>query len=344
MPYRALFKHMRALFRPVVPGQETVFGDPAAVQDQLGGDRRPQRMLVTVVPGGEAFVGTFHQESADPLSFQARPDDGDVGDAAVGDPRLVSVQHETAAGPPRARPHSGRIRSEVGFGEAKAADGPPGLEPGQPVGSLLLAAETVDGIHDQGVLDRDEAAQPAVAPLQLLHDEAVAHRFQAGAVVTGQAGSEVAEASHGLHQFQRKGPGLEMVFDDGQDPFFDERPNAVSNQPFLLGEQVVKAHEIHVFRHGDEYSSPWRNSSRYSTVPAQARTALRFGHILPVCAPIAPCPAGAGTVSVLAGLPPRTASSPRPAAPRMPARVPGPRNRQSGNSRITPDLSLRRVL
>ena len=112
----------------------------------------------------------------------------------------------------------------------------------------------MDGIHDQGVLDRDEAAQPAVAPLQLLHDEAVAHRFQAGAVVTGQAGPEVAEARHGLDQLQRKRAGLEMVFDDGQDPFFDERTNAVSNQSFLLRQQVVETHEIHVFRHGDEYS------------------------------------------------------------------------------------------
>ena len=53
-------------------------------------------------------------------------------------------------------------------------------------------------------------------------------------------------------------------------------------------------------------NSPWQKSSRHSTVPASRRTALRFGHILPVCTRIAPCPAGAGTVSVLAGLSPRT--------------------------------------
>ena len=58
-------------------------------------------------------------------------------------------------------------------------------------------------------------------------------------------------------------------------------------------------------------SSPWQKSSRHSTVPASRRTALRFGHILTVCSLIAPCPAGAGTVSVLAGLSPRTASRDR---------------------------------
>ena len=54
------------------------------------------------------------------------------------------------------------------------------------------------------------------------------------------------------------------------------------------------------------YSSPWQKSSRHSTVPASRRTALLSAHILPVCSLIAPCPAGAGTVSVLARLSPRT--------------------------------------
>ncbi len=58
-------------------------------------------------------------------------------------------------------------------------------------------------------------------------------------------------------------------------------------------------------------NSPWQKSSRHSTVPASRRTALRFGHILPVCTRIAPCPAGAGTVSVLAGLSPRTVKAGR---------------------------------
>jgi hypothetical protein len=57
-------------------------------------------------------------------------------------------------------------------------------------------------------------------------------------------------------------------------------------------------------------NSPWQKSSRHSTVPASRRTALRFRHILPVCTRIAPCPAGAGTVSVLAGLLPRADMTP----------------------------------
>ena len=56
---------------------------------------------------------------------------------------------------------------------------------------------------------------------------------------------------------------------------------------------------------GVAVNSPWQKSSRHSTVPASRRTALLFGHICPICSLRAPCPAGAGTVSVLAGLSPR---------------------------------------
>ena len=61
--------------------------------------------------------------------------------------------------------------------------------------------------------------------------------------------------------------------------------------------------------HHARISSPWQKSSRHSTVPASRRTALLFGHICPICSLRAPCPAGAGTVSVLAGLLPRAVRS-----------------------------------
>ncbi len=71
------------------------------------------------------------------------------------------------------------------------------------------------------------------------------------------------------------------------------------------GQFVVHLHKIL----GVGTNSPWQKSSRHSTVPASRRTALRFAHILPVCSRIAPCPAGAGPVSVLVRLSPRTANT-----------------------------------
>ena len=50
-----------------------------------------------------------------------------------------------------------------------------------------------------------------------------------------------------------------------------------------------------------------QKSLQHSTVPASRRTALLLGHICPICSLRAPCPAGAKTVSVLAGLLPRAA-------------------------------------
>ena len=73
-----------------------------------------------------------------------------------------------------------------------------------------------------------------------------------------------------------------------------------------LVEIALNSRKVYI---GFALNSPWQKSSRHSTVPASRRTALRFGHILPVCTRIAPCPAGAGTVSVLAGLSPRTVKS-----------------------------------
>ena len=130
MPYRALFKHMRALFRPVVPARRRSSGIRQSSQDQLRGDRRSKRMLVAVVPGGKTFGRAFHQESTDSRSLQPRPDDGDVGEAAVGHPGLVSVQDETPAVVPCPGPHPSGIRAEIGLGETKAADGPSGCSRG----------------------------------------------------------------------------------------------------------------------------------------------------------------------------------------------------------------------
>ena len=77
------------------------------------------------------------------------------------------------------------------------------------------------------------------------------------------------------------------------------------------------------------HTSPWQKSSRHSTVPASRRTALRFGHILPVCTRIASCPAAQerrcsrdfhhGLIQVSASgslrcVDPRAASSRSPAA------------------------------
>ena len=54
------------------------------------------------------------------------PHERDVGDRAVRDPALGAVEHVAAAGARVARgEHAGRVRAEVGLGEAEAADRSP---------------------------------------------------------------------------------------------------------------------------------------------------------------------------------------------------------------------------
>ena len=55
------------------------------------------------------------------LVGQLGPDDGDIGDGAVGDPHLGSGQHVAVAVPLGGGAHRGRIGAGVGFGQPEAA-------------------------------------------------------------------------------------------------------------------------------------------------------------------------------------------------------------------------------
>ena len=53
----------------------------------------------------------------------SRPDYGDIGDGAVGDPGLLAVEYPVRSVAHGARAHAGGIRAEIRFGQAEAADG-----------------------------------------------------------------------------------------------------------------------------------------------------------------------------------------------------------------------------
>ena len=126
-------------------------------------------------------------------SSVARPDDGDVGDRAVGDPHLLSVQDPVGAVAARARAHRAGVRAGVGLGQPEAADRLAGGHPRQPLLLLLLRAPAVDRVHRQRALHRDEAAHAAVAGLEL----------QAGQAVGGGAGAGAAVALAGACRARR---------------------------------------------------------------------------------------------------------------------------------------------
>ena len=155
-------------------------------------------------------------KKAQDLFVLASPHQRDVRQRSVRDPRLFAVQHKRATVTNRLSAHSGRIRSKIGFSQAEASDLPAGLQLRQPAVFLLSAAVFEDRPHHKRTLYRHETPDPAVAPLQLLHQ-----------------------------QIHRKARFAEALPDDGQDAVIHKMPGRPADELFLLGEQTVQVDEVH---------------------------------------------------------------------------------------------------
>ena len=104
-----------------------------------------------------------------------RPDDEDVGDRGVGDPRLGAGQPVAAVHLLRPRPHAARIGAGVGLGQAEAADPLAGGELRQVLPALRVAAVGIDRIHDERGLHAHHRAIAGIDPLDLARDEPIGH-------------------------------------------------------------------------------------------------------------------------------------------------------------------------
>src|SRR5208282_1067668 len=171
------------------------------------------------VVGGETLAVFFHEEAANlvVLVFHLSPDDGDVGDAARGDPHLFAIENVFVAHFAGAGFHAPGIGAEAGFGESEAAELFAFLHGGQPGLLLLFAAEFIDWVHDESRLHADEAAHAAVAAFELLGHQSVFDVAHAGAAVAFERCAEEAEIAHGLDQFARKAAGAVALLDDGNE-------------------------------------------------------------------------------------------------------------------------------
>ena len=98
-----------------------------------------------------------------------RPDHGDIGDGAVGDPHLPAVEDPVVAVTPGARPHRARVGAGVGLGQPEAPDRLAGGHARQPFLLLLLASPAPDAVHRQRTLHRDQRAHARVGRLSSRH-------------------------------------------------------------------------------------------------------------------------------------------------------------------------------
>ena len=119
--------------------------------------------------------------------------EGDVGDRTVGDPHLGAVNDPVITVALRVRLHVAGVGAAVRLGQPEAADGFAARHRRQPAVLLLVRTVGVNRKHDEAALHRDEAAQPAVAALEFLADQAVGHAVEAGAVVAIDGAAEQPE-------------------------------------------------------------------------------------------------------------------------------------------------------
>ncbi len=118
---------------------------------------------------------------------------------------------------------------------------------GKPVFFLLVGAEGEDGVHDEGGLDTDEAADAGVSALELLHDEAVLDVGHAGAAVAVEVGSKEAELAHLRNELAGEVAFAIALFDDGDEVVLDELARGVAGEALVVGEESVEADEVDPF-------------------------------------------------------------------------------------------------
>src|SRR5712692_11281538 len=109
----------------------------------------------------------------------------------------------------------------------------------------------MDGEHAKRPLDRDEAAQPAVAPFQFLAGEPIHNVAHPGRAVSLQVHAENAETGELRNDLQRESRPLVVVGNDGKESLVDETTHRRADESLLFAQQVVGAVEIHQLRQGE---------------------------------------------------------------------------------------------
>src|SRR5579872_5722579 len=181
----------------------------------------------------ETWRAFFHQKTTDTVRG-SRPNDRNIRHRAVRDPGLLAVQEPAAVLEDGPHLHSSGVGAKTWLGQSEAAHHRSGLQPGKPVGLLLLRAKGEDRIHDERALDGDEAAEAGIGAFQFLHDEAVFHVAQTGASVTLQIRSQEAQPPDLRDQFCREAALAVTAADNGNYTILDKLAGRLADQSLLL--------------------------------------------------------------------------------------------------------------
>jgi len=219
-------------------------GNFAIGERETGGDGSAQRPLAVDVPRLEARRAFLNEKAAHFFVLAFGPDDGNVGEGAVGDPHFFAVEDVLAAFLDGAREHPAGVGAELRLGEAEAANGFAFLEQWEPFIFLGLASIGVNRVHHQAGLDGDETAQAGIAALEFLVHQAVGNVRHFRAAVALEVRAEKAEFTQLRHKLHRESSFAAVFFDDGENFVVDELASSLANKFFFVVEQGVKLDEV----------------------------------------------------------------------------------------------------
>src|SRR5580704_16981904 len=87
-----LIESAKRAFQADDAGEQIFFGNFAIAEGEAGSYGSAQRPLAVDVPRLESGRVFFDEEAANFFVFTLRPNDGDVGDGAAGDPHFFAVE------------------------------------------------------------------------------------------------------------------------------------------------------------------------------------------------------------------------------------------------------------
>ncbi len=179
------------------------------------------------------------QEAPDPAVLVPRPNHHHVGEAAVADPPLGSVQHVAVAVLPSARRQRDRIGAVIGLGQGERAELFQPRHPRQPPLLLLLGAEQRDRLHRQPGLDPEERAEAAVAAVELHVQEPGRGRVEAGAAVAVDVVADDPELAEAADQRPGHLGTLPVAADHRQHLIVYEHAHPAQQFELLIGELLA---------------------------------------------------------------------------------------------------------
>src|SRR6266852_5934657 len=254
------------------------FGDFAIGENQLAAGGGVDAEFFFFFADLETRCALFHDDRGDSLLAFGRigvdVDDGRVGHAAIGDPRLGAVQNIFAAAFHRFGLQGGGVRARLRLGQGVAADFFSTGKGQQKSLFLRLGAEAVDGIAEQRILHAEDHAGGSAAARNLFDNDGVGDMVEARAAFGfGKGDSGEAEFGGFAEEFAGEMAGFVIFLGEGANFRFGKFADGFLEKLLVFGEFEIQAISPCRSKRTFEYKILTRLASRVTWVKKKERTA-----------------------------------------------------------------------